>query len=118
MNPQALAVLYALGSVYLLWVLFLGVMNLARVNAAGQLGPVAYVLAWPLLAVAVTLDILVNVVIGTLIWLEWPHYSRLTLSARLDNLIKHGTGWRQRMAWWTVKTLLEPFDTTGGHSAG
>lgn len=104
-------------SVYVLWVLFLGVMNLARVNAAGQLGPIAYVLAWPLLALAFTLDVLVNVTIGTVLFLEWPSLYRLTLSARLENLVHTATGWRQVLAFWILYTLLQPFDTTGGHNA-
>lgn len=107
----------SLASLYVLWVLFLGVMNLARAQQAGHLGPVAYALAWPLLVLAIALDIAINVTLGTLLWLELPNIQRLTLSARLDHLIKFGTGWRRRWAFWFVNTLLEPFDTTGGHRA-
>lgn len=108
---------YSVGALYLLWVLFLGVMNLARVYAAGALGPIAHALAWPLLVVAFALDIAINVTLGTVLWLQLPNLRRLTLSARLDHLIKFGSGWRRRWAFWFVDTLLEPFDTTGGHRA-
>lgn len=111
------ALAWAVAALYLLWVLFLGVMNLARVYQAGALGPVAHALAWPLLVAAYALDIAVNITLGTVLWLELPNINRLTLSARLDHLIKFGNGWRRRFAFWFVDTLLEPFDTTGGHRA-
>ena len=104
-------------SAYVLWIFFLGVMNLARVHAAGQLGPIAYVLAMPLLVAAFTLDCLFNVTVGTVLFLEWPSVYRLTFSARLENSVHTSAGWRQRLAFWILYTLLQPFDTTGGHNA-
>lgn len=107
----------SIGAAYVLWALFLAVMNLARAKAAGNLSDGVFYLAWPLIAVAVALDIAINVTLGTLLWLQLPNINRLTLSARLDHLIKTGTGWRMRFAYWFVDNLLEPFDTTGGHQA-
>lgn len=107
----------SLAALYLLWALFLAVMNLARAKAAGTLRDGVFYLAWPLIVAAYILDIAINVTLGTLLWLQLPHINRLTLSARLDHLIKNGTGWRMRFAFWFVDTLLEPFDTTGGHQA-
>ena len=101
---------------YVLWVLFLAVMNLSRAREAGRLGPVAYRLALPLIVVAVVVDVVFNLVFGTIGFLQLPHYRRLTLSARMDDLILNGSGWRKRLAVWFVANLLEPFDTTGGHS--
>ena len=101
---------------YVLWVLYLAVMNLLRVQQAGKLGTVAYCLAWPLLVVALTMDITFNIIVGTLLFLELPNYRRLTLSARMDHSIRYGSGWRKRNAIWFVLHLLEPFDTSGQHT--
>lgn len=101
---------------YVLWVLYLAVMNLLRVHNDGKLGPLAYYLAMPLLAVAISIDVLFNIVFGSIGFLQLPHYKRLTLSARMDDLIRNGSGWRKRNAIWFVKTLLEPFDTSGQHT--
>lgn len=124
MTPQQLYFIVAFGvyvfgffySGYVLWVLYLAVMNLLRVHNAGKLGKFAYYTAMPLLAVALIVDVFFNVVFGTIGFLQWPHYKRLTLSARMDDLILNGTGWRQRNAIWFVKNLLEPFDTSGMHT--
>lgn len=124
MTPQHLYIVAAvvsygiagLYSAYALWVLYLAVMNLLRVHNAGQLSKLNYYLAMPLLAIALTVDVFFNVVFGTIGFLQLPHYKRLTLSARMDDLILNGAGWRKRNAIWFVKTLLEPFDTSGQHT--
>lgn len=103
-------------SAYVLWVLYLAVMNLLRVHQAGKLSKLVYRLAMPLLVIALTVDVLFNLVFGTIGFLQLPHYKRLTLSARMDDLIKNGSGWRKRNAIWFVAHLLEPFDTSGQHT--
>lgn len=111
----ALPVLFAY-SAYVLWVLYLAVMNLLRVQQEGKLSKLQYGLAMPLLAVALFVDVAFNLVFGTIGFLQLPHYKRLTLSARMDDLIRNGSGWRKRNALWFVKHLLQPFDTTGQHT--
>ena len=115
--------LYAIGgialafySAYVLWVLYLAVMNLLRVHQAGQLSKTAYYLAWPLLGIALAVDIAFNVIVGSVIFLQPPDFKRLTLSARMDDLIRNGSGWRKRNAIIFVAYLLEPFDTSGMHT--
>lgn len=119
MSPQLIALitpLLALYAGYCLWVLYLAVMNLARVHQLGQLSKPVFYLSVPLLAVAYAIDILFNVIVGTVLFLQPPALSRLTLSARMDDLIRTGSGWRKTFAIWFVKHLLQPFDTTGQHT--
>lgn len=108
-----LAIFYSL---YSLWVLFLAVMNLDSAYRNKTIGTTALVIALPVLVVAYTWDILVNIVIGTVLFLQLPHYKRLTLSARLDDHIQLGKGWRRSLAYWMMGHLLEPFDGSGGHT--
>lgn len=119
LRPEILAALVPLGIAYAgytLWVLFLAVMNLARVHQLGQLSKSIFYLSLPLLVVAFAVDITINIVLGTVVFLQLPHYKRLTLSARMDDLIRNGSGWRKRFAIWFVGTLLQPFDQTGQHT--
>lgn len=97
---------------YALWVFFLAAMNLARAQAAGTLPDVGKVLGLPLVALAFLLDVAINLTAGTVLLIDWPR--EWTLSERLERL-KAGTGWRAYLADWTLRYLLDPFDTTGGH---
>ena len=110
------AVALALYSAYVLWVLYLAVMNLLRVQQAGKLSKTIYYLSWPLLAIALIVDVAFNVIVGSVIFLQPPDFKRLTLSARMDDLIRNGSGWRKRNAIIFVAYLLEPFDTSGMHT--
>jgi len=110
---------YAVGFLYLgyvLWVLFLAVMNLLRVYQKGELPKGVLYLSFPLLAAGLVVDVLFNIVFGTIMFLQMPALSRLTLSARMDDLILTGSGWRKKFAIWFVKYLLQPFDTSGMHT--
>jgi hypothetical protein len=109
------AALITLGSLYALWVFYLAVMNLQRAHVADNLGPVAFGLGLPLVAVAFLLDVLINVTLGSLLLCERPR--EFTLSVRLTRHIVEGSGWRRRVAVWIMRYLLEPFDTTGAHRA-
>ena len=107
------AILYSL---YVMWVLYLAVMNLQRVYLAGGLNKYVYALAVPMVIAAFTLDILLNVFIASFVFWQRPHYKRLTMSARMDDLIVNGDGWRKNRALFTVAYLLQPFDTSGQHT--
>lgn len=66
--------------------------------------------------IGVIADIWVNITIGTVLFLQLPHYKRLLLSARMDDLIVNGSGWQFKLALWIVAVLLEPYDKTGQHT--
>ncbi|MGE0350940.1 hypothetical protein [Hydrogenophaga sp.] len=99
---------------WLLWVFYLAVMNLQRVHKAGNLGRVALVLGIPVLVVGFVLDVLANLVIFTVLLLEWPRRGEWTVTARLKR--HHGaTTWRARVAQWFETELLGSFDPKGTH---
>lgn len=108
------ATLFTLISPVLLWPLFYYLFNIAADTTDRKAPPSPiYLVA---LVVGYIIDFWVNLTWGTVLFVEWPYYTRLTLSARMDNLIVNGSGWRQRLAIQIVGRLLEPFDKTGQHT--
>jgi hypothetical protein len=97
---------------YALWIFYLAVMNLKRVRDAGKLGTVAKVFGYPVLLVGYALDVLVNVTLMTVLFLEIPRET--TVTARLKRHNRTGSGWRQRLAAW-FEPLIDPYDPSGDH---
>lgn len=102
---------YCVGGIYLLWVLYLAVMNLGKARAAGQLTRTALILGTPLLYFGYIVDAIVNVTIMTAIMLEFP--METTVTARLQRH-KDEPGWRGAIARWFAP-LLDPYDPRGHH---
>lgn len=98
--------------IYALWIFYLAVMNLDRVNKQGKLVKIAYVFGMPVLFVGLFLDFLVNVFVMTPLLFELPR--EFTVTARLKRHNRTSTGWRKRVAVW-FEPLLDPFDPSGDH---
>lgn len=93
--------LFHLASPVLMWVLFYILYN----RLAGD------TTRWQALwIVGVVLDLYVNLAWGTVLFLQLPSINRGFLSARMDDLIRLGGGWRKWLAVQIVGRLLEPFD--------
>jgi hypothetical protein len=111
-----MTVIYVLGGVvvvfYHLWVGYLALTNLDRARAAGSLTPAARVACAPLLLYFGILDVLVNWVLGTLLFLDVPR--EFTLSQRCSRHYRK-PGWRGRVSRWLGHNALNPFDRTGDH---
>jgi len=97
---------------YMLWVLYLAVMNLKRVKDIGLLTGKAIVLGTPILIIGLVFDALVNWLVMTVVLLEFPQEP--TVTARLKRHNKTSTGWRKAVAVW-FEPLLDPFDPSGDH---
>lgn len=106
-------VVYSVLAFWSLWILFLAVMNLGQAKAEGKLCGFALYAGYTVLAVGLLVDLIVQVLVASLLWLELPR--ELTVSERVARLCKHGSGWRLRLALWFRHTLLAPFDRSGGH---
>lgn len=105
--------LIALAAIYLLWVFYLAVMALWRAHREKTIGPVALVPGYFTLAIGAALDVLVNLTIMSLVFVERPR--ELLVTKRLQRHIKQGNGWRTHLARWLCHNLLNPFDPTGDH---
>ena len=57
-------------------------------------------------------DVIFNVVYGSIVFLQFPHYKRLTLTARMRYiLLERGEyDWRFRLADVICRRLVEPWD--------
>lgn len=95
-----------------LWVHYVVVMALDTARAAGRLSKTATVLGSPVVAVGVLLDVVVNVTVASVLFMDLPR--ELLVSQRLKRLAR-GEGWRMRLAVWFDEALLAPFDHTGSH---
>lgn len=105
--------LYILGSIYLLWFFYLAVMNLARARDNGTLTRTALYLGSPIFIIGYALDVLVNIFIMTILFLELP--KEWTVTGRVKRHIYHGSGWRESLASWFCYNLLNAFDPDGKH---
>lgn len=93
-----------------LFACYLAVMNLKR--NIDQVTTVTKVFAYPILFVGAILDIAFNIIIGTIIFVQWP--TRWLFTSRLNRNYGCG-GWREKLALWFCVNLLDPFDPSGQH---
>ena len=93
--------------------LYACVMRLKQVRDAGKLTLAMKVFGYPALFVGLAIDFVVNVVFGTLVFLQLPR--EMTLSTRLWRLSNGEPSWRQRWALWIRTQLLDSIDPSGIH---
>ena len=97
---------------YGLYVFYCAVMNIKRVRDAGKLTLVGKVFGYPTLFIGLLLDLLCNVFVMTVLFLELP--TELTVTARLKRHNKANAGWRTDLARW-FEPVLDPIDPSGDH---
>lgn len=98
------------------WILYLAIMPLVRVKDTVSIE--AKVLAYPVVALGLLMDFLLNAVIATALFLEFPKYKRgeWLFTGRVSRWNDtHHRGKRGRMARWICRHLLDPFDPKGHH---
>lgn len=108
---MSIALSFALA--YALWLLYVLVMGLYRAKLQGRLSPVSLVLGFPAYALGYLLDVLVQLTIASVLFLELPREGLVT--GRLTRHIKRGHGWRRDLSRWICSHLLDPFDPRGTH---
>lgn len=97
---------------YLLFLLYIVVMGLYRAHLQKRLGRTLKVLGAPVLMVGALMDVLVNLTLATIVFLDIPR--ELMLTMRLQRYMRGG-GWRRSWANWLCAKLLDPFDPSGSH---
>lgn len=104
---------------YEVFIYYLALMNLKRARDQGLLTWPAKLLGYPALMVGYTLDALLTITVGTLLFIDWPR--EMTFSQRLGRYCTdplHNKGWRKRIAIWFARHLLNPYDPRGFHIPG
>lgn len=95
------------------WGMYVLVMGLYRAHLDKRLTKVTYCLAAPWLFVGVTVDVLANLIIAPVVFLDPPREWLVT--ARLKRYIKQGVGYRANLANAICNHLLDVFDPKGNH---
>lgn len=109
------AVLGTLITTVLMFTLYLSycALNVAYKNGKLQAAPkLVQVVCWAIFGFALALDIVFNVTVGTLLFLELPQLRRLTFTMRCKSWM-HNQSWRGRIARWVCDGWLNPFEA--GH---
>jgi len=93
------------------FLLFLAVMKLRDARDLGALRGLNWTVIWlaySFLFIGLVMDALLNWIVLTALFVEWP---RETLSTLRVKRHKHkSSGWRQRLAAWLCANFLTPFD--------
>lgn len=96
------------------WVFFACIMNLKRVRDAGELTLPAKLFGFPTLFLGYILDVVLNITLGTLLFMELP--CEPLFSTRLQRLTNtQPTRWRGKLALWVRRSLLDNIDPSGIH---
>jgi hypothetical protein len=95
------------------WIYFIAIMKLRDMKDAGQIAGVMKLFGYPNLFIGLLLDVLVNWIPMTIIFMELP--LEFLTTARLSRHIKDGSGWRKDVALWFCHNLLSPFDSSKDH---
>ena len=106
-------VLTLLGSVWLLWVLYVFTMGVYRAPLSGRLKGITTWMSVPVVAIAYVADIFVNFTFATVLFLDWP--KELLTTARLQRYMREGTDWRFILAKRICDDMLDVFDPDGAH---
>ena len=113
MKPILIYALFALLSMYVLWIFYLAVMNLKRARDNGSLTRVALFLGFPIAYLGLFIDFLVNVLILPVLFLDLP--KEWLVTSRLIRYWDGEDGWRKDLAHWYAVNLLDTFDPSGKH---
>lgn len=88
------------------WLFYLAAMNLIKIK--DDLSGIAKFNGYILIAIGLVLDVLLNVIVGSLLFLELPR--ELLLTDRLQRHKKKPDHWRYKIAHFICHNLLNPFD--------
>jgi hypothetical protein len=105
--------LLSLPALWVLWILYVAMMRLRQVRDAGKLTLAMKILGYPWLIFGLFIDFLLNVVVGSLLFIEIPR--EYTLSERLWRHSQESDGYRQTWAEWLRVNLLDAVDPSGAH---
>jgi hypothetical protein len=108
-----LSIGFSVSAIYIVWIFYLAVMNLKRARDNKTLTKTALVLGYPILLIGYAADILLNISVCSVLFLELP--KEFTVTARVQRHLYTGSGWRENLAGWFCHNLLNAFDPDGKH---
>jgi hypothetical protein len=103
-----------LGYLWIFWGAYVLVMGIYRAYLSNRLTKLTLALSLPFVIGGIALDILANIFIATVLFLELPQEWLVT--SRLIRLQAEPAGtWRKKYADWICSNLLDVFDPYGIH---
>ena len=96
----------------LLWLFFIATANLVHAGKQNKYTGIKKYFTYVWVGFFILSDILFDVTYGTIVFMELPHYERLTLTARLRHIIQTRSkdSWRWKLAVFFCYHLIEPWD--------
>lgn len=107
-------VLYAVLYLWVFWYAYILVMGLYRAQLQGRLKGAVFVLALPAVILGYLMDIVCNLTVAWILFLDPPRELMVTLRLR-RYIAEQPTKWRGKLATWVCHNLLDYFDPTGRH---
>ena len=104
---------FSLLYLWLFYALYVFTMSVYRAKLAGRLCGLSLVLLYPIVIIAALMDVVCNLTLATLVFLEPPQ--ELLVTTRLKRYHASEDGWRTDLAAYVCENLLDPFDPTGEH---
>lgn len=93
------------------WILYLAIMNLMENRA--ELNWVAWILVAPTLLLGLVFDVLLNLIVGSILFVELPQYQNkewlFTGRVSRHKYLAPADSWRERIAFFICGKLLDPF---------
>ena len=105
---------FVLVTLWALWVLYIAMMNIKRVEATQPLPIRVRLLVYPTIAVFEIVEIVANVIVCTILFLDWPREHRVSDRLRRYSRQPNTAGWRLQIVKF-LKPMLDPFDPAGPH---
>lgn len=112
-----LIVFAVLALFYGTWLHYTALMNIKRVRDAGKLTHENEYMGYLALGLGSFLNLVLAVVVGSLVFWEWPRWGEWGLTKRVTRIIDTDHGWRARRALWVRTRFLDHIDPDGIHRA-
>jgi hypothetical protein len=113
-NTLLFAVLY----MYVFWCAYIAVMGVYRAYLSNRLFGITKILSIPLVIVGLIIDVFAQYTIAVIIFLDAPQWKEHLVTLRLIRYVNKETGWRNKLASYICKNLLDVFDPSGNHCKG
>jgi hypothetical protein len=127
--------IFIVGYLWIFYALYVFTMSVYRAKLSGRLCGFSLLLLYPVVLVAALADVLCQLTIATVVFLELPYtrwqrttvtvwhwsfdviylYVEPLVTTRLKRLHESDEGWRTALAAYVCQNLLDPFDPYGDH---
>ena len=105
--------LFVILFIWAFWGLYVLVMGLYRAKLNNQLTSAMKILGFPYLLIGYVFDVVCNLTIACIIFLEFP--KEILVTGRLIRHLDSKDGWRYDLSKWICNNLLDPLDPRGKH---